>query len=150
MNAPSRNEKENAATNWVTHILFSGVTTLCGRTLNDENWPSGHDWVTPSNGESIEKSTCAKCRGEAGLEVHSEHFLDQIDSIYAFLSVDEGGEGIIGLPIGPDGSMVPLIASDKTRMGDIIPLAKRMAQAGMKIKLVRFVTREIIEEFNPT
>lgn len=133
----------------VTHILNGGITTLCGRILNDEHWPADHNWVAP--GEHNETATCAKCRSEAGLEVTPENFLNQIDLIYAFLSMDESGEGIIGAPIGPGGSMMPLIASDATRMRTIVPLVHDIANAyGMKIKLVKFTTREMIEEINPT
>lgn len=127
----------------VKHII-EGITTLCGRTLNDENWPVDHNWAQPDKPET---STCAKCRDLAGLKVTPAHFLDQIDDIYVFVGIDNGGEGILGLPIGPGGAMMPLIASDITRLKDIVPLAKELADAGMNIRLVKFTKRIVIDEF---
>lgn len=129
----------------VKHII-EGITTLCGRTLNDENWPVDHNWAAPDKPET---STCAKCRDLAGLTVTQAHFLDQIDDIYVFVGIDNGGEGILGLPIGPGGAMMPLIASDITRLKDIVPFAKELADAGMNIRLVKFTKRVVIDEFRP-
>lgn len=129
----------------VKHII-NGITTLCGRTLNDESWPVDHNWAAPGKEDT---STCAKCRGVAGLSVSVEDFLDQIDSIYAFVSSDSSGEGILSLPLGPGGSMLPLIASDLTRMRLLVPLARKLANTGINIRLVQFKTRKVLEEFIP-
>lgn len=130
----------------VKHII-EGITTLCGRTLSDENWPVDHNWAAP---DKHEEATCAKCRGEAGLSVTSEHFLDQIDTLYAFTGCNHGGEGILSLPIGVGGSEMLLIAADKTRMNDLKPFVQKMAaQDGMHVRLVQFTGRKVVEEFMP-
>jgi hypothetical protein len=46
------------------------------------------------------------------------------------------------------GQLVPLIAADEKRLASLRPLAQNMAiRFGMKIRLVRFHTREVIEEY---
>lgn len=77
------------------------------------------------------------------------NYLAQIDHIWAVLSVDEGGEGVVAVPLG--GMTVPLIAADEARLDSfVIPMAKQMTKAFNKpMRLVKFTTREVIEEFKP-
>lgn len=77
------------------------------------------------------------------------NYLAQIDEIWAVLSVDEGGEGLVAAPL--KGMTVPLIAADKARLESfIIPMAEQLADVfGKKLKLVKFRNREEIREFLP-
>lgn len=78
------------------------------------------------------------------------NYLAKIENIWAALSVDEGGEGVVAAPLAPGMLSVPLIAADEARLKSIVPLAKRMATMfGKKMRLVKFTTREEIEEFLP-
>lgn len=78
------------------------------------------------------------------------NYLERIDSIYAILSTDEGGEGVVAGSIGPARTMMPLIAADEVRLKDILPYARSLAKStGMRMRLVRFTTREVIEEIEP-
>jgi hypothetical protein len=77
------------------------------------------------------------------------NYMGRIDQIWAYLSVDAGGEGIIGAPI--DGrSTLPLIAADKTRLDQIRPWAFALARAlKAPVRLVRFKNREEVEVILP-
>lgn len=76
--------------------------------------------------------------------------LKRIDEVYAFVSVDEKGEGIIGQTVQLRGDIVfmPFVCADKARMESLKPLAKEIAkESGRKIKLIRLSVREEIEEY---
>jgi hypothetical protein len=71
----------------------------------------------------------------------------RIDQIWAVLSVDEGGEGVVAAPIQQGMLTVPLIAADEARMQDIKKLAYQLTKlTGKKMRLVKFSTRTVIEE----
>lgn len=77
--------------------------------------------------------------------------LPRIDELYCYVSVDaqDGNEGLVGAPIGPIGCM-PLVAADKARLSQLTPLAEELAkQFNIKIRLVKFSKREVIEEIDP-
>jgi hypothetical protein len=66
----------------------------------------------------------------------------RIDEVYLFVSVDEGGEGVCAAPLFGDGSVVPLIAADKTRVESLLPVARKIAKAsGKKVRLIKFTSR---------
>jgi hypothetical protein len=49
------------------------------------------------------------------------------------------------------GQLVPLIAADEKRLASLRPLAQNMAKRfGMKVRLVKFHVREVIEEYGPS
>jgi hypothetical protein len=76
--------------------------------------------------------------------------LARIDHIWAFLSVDEDGEGVCAAPLAPGMLTVPMIAADEARLNSLKPLARKMAPVfGKIVKLVKFTTREEIEEYQP-
>jgi uncharacterized Zn finger protein len=80
----------------------------------------------------------------------SINYLEKITELYAFVSVDEGGEGVIGesINIGMRNTFMPFVCADKERMESLKPRAKEIAKlSGKKIKLIRLTTREEIEEF---
>jgi len=77
------------------------------------------------------------------------NYLAQIQSIYAFLSVDAGGEGVCAAPMGNLGA-VPLIAADEARLKSIRPLAVQIAKIFNKpVRLVQFTERRVLEEIEP-
>lgn len=73
----------------------------------------------------------------------------KLDELWAFMSVDDdGNEGLCAF-MGPDNVMIPMIAGDPERVDQLKPLAADMAlKAGKKIRLARFSTKEIVEEFD--
>jgi hypothetical protein len=76
------------------------------------------------------------------------NYLGRIEQIWAFLSLDEGGEGVCAAPMGD--LTVPLIAADKRRVDDLYPLARGIANVFNKpVRLAKFATREDIEVIQP-
>lgn len=86
------------------------------------------------------------------LLIQPKNTMPQIDSIWAFVSVDprDGNEGVIAAPLmGPD-SLVPLIAADEARLRDLWPWARKIAkQAQIPVRLVRFHHREVVDDIKP-
>jgi hypothetical protein len=73
--------------------------------------------------------------------------LPRIDQIWAVLSVDEGGEGVVAAPIQQGMLTVPLIAADEARLEIIMQLARQLTKlTGKKMRLVKFSTRTVVEE----
>jgi hypothetical protein len=73
--------------------------------------------------------------------------IPRIDQIWAVLSVDETGEGVVAAPIQQGMLTVPLIAADEARLEDIKKLAYQLAKlTGKKMRLVKFSTRTVVEE----
>jgi hypothetical protein len=73
--------------------------------------------------------------------------MPKIESIWAFVSVDpeDGNEGVAAASFR--GVMMPLIAADEKRLTMILPIAEHIkASTGIKLKLVKFTTREEIRE----
>ena len=81
----------------------------------------------------------------------SINYLEKITEIYCFVSVDEGGEGVIGQQVDmPNGkTFMPFVCADKARMESLKPLAKQISEkTGQKIKLIRLTNREEIEDIS--
>lgn len=65
-----------------------------------------------------------------------------------FASVDEGGEGVVGmtLPVNGRETFMPFVCADKARMEQLKPIAKNIAQeSGKTIKLLKFKQRKELE-----
>jgi hypothetical protein len=78
------------------------------------------------------------------------NYLPRIGSIWAVLSVDEGGEGLVAAPLAPGMLSVPLIAADETRLTQITQIARMMSRVSKKpMRVVKFTTREDIGEIEP-
>lgn len=76
------------------------------------------------------------------------NYLEKITEIYAFVSVDEGGEGVVGMTLPIDGreTFMPFVCADKSRMESLKPIAKDIAKAsGKTIKLIKMTNRKDIE-----
>jgi hypothetical protein len=85
--------------------------------------------------------------GEAVVH-EAPNYLGRIDAIWAALSIDEGGEGVCAAPLG--GMTLPLIAADKRRLDQIIPIARRIAELFNKpVRLAKFTRREDVEIYQP-
>jgi len=75
--------------------------------------------------------------------------LRRIDHIWAFLSLDEAGEGVCAGPLGPY-PFVPLIAADPAQLAQLGPLAREIARrADRVIILAKFGSREDVERIEP-
>jgi hypothetical protein len=73
------------------------------------------------------------------------NYLPRIEHIWAFLSVDEGGEGVVSMTT-KFGHM-PMVAADEMRVKQLRPIAQAVAaQTGVRIRLVKFTVREEVEE----
>ncbi|MHC2536962.1 hypothetical protein [Bradyrhizobium diazoefficiens] len=73
-----------------------------------------------------------------------------IDAVWAFVSVDPNGEeGVAAaeMDLGHGPFMMPLIAADEARLKNLLPIARDLhAVTGMRMKLIKFATREEIME----
>jgi len=72
----------------------------------------------------------------------------KIQSIWAYVSVDENGEeGICGFNDPRTSCWLPMIAGDEERLKSLKPFAHQIAVATKrKVKLVKFHTREDVGE----
>jgi hypothetical protein len=83
------------------------------------------------------------------VEVHAPpNYLGRIDRLWAFLSVDDGGEGVMAAPIGD--MTLPLVAADRARVDSLIPMARKLATFfGKPIRLAKFDRRTDVEIYQP-
>jgi hypothetical protein len=78
----------------------------------------------------------------------ARNYLGRIEQIWAFLSLDEGGEGVCAAPMGQ--LTVPLIAADKRRLDDLYPLARGLANVfDQPVRLAKFTRREDVDLIQP-
>ena len=73
--------------------------------------------------------------------------MPQISELFAFIAEDSGpdDEGVTAFLSG--GTWLPMIAADRARVDSLRPMAEAIAKStGQKIHLVRFSTREVLEE----
>lgn len=76
------------------------------------------------------------------------NYLGRIGFIWAWLSIDEGGKGVVAAPMGD--LTMPLIAADKRRLDQLKPLAEMLAKRiGKPVRLARFSKREDMEIVQP-
>jgi hypothetical protein len=68
-----------------------------------------------------------------------------ITELYAFISVDEHGEGIVSAVIG--NIALPLVSGDLHMIEQMRPHARRCAEV-KRIELVKFTARETIEQIS--
>lgn len=77
------------------------------------------------------------------------NYLEKITELYAFVSVDEGGEGVVGQTVVINEQLVfmPFVCADKDRMESLKPLAKQIhMRTGQKIKLIKLTKRTELED----
>jgi hypothetical protein len=76
--------------------------------------------------------------------IHTEPNEAVITELYAFLSTDETGEGIVGEMI--DGAWTPLVTSKLRIAEKMRPLARHIAEvSGKPVRLVKFTARQEME-----
>lgn len=82
--------------------------------------------------------------------IHAPKNTFSISELFAFLSVDDDGcEGLLAANLGPNGTVFPLIGADRERVESYRPYAAEAAlKTGKKIRLARFSTKTILEEFD--
>jgi hypothetical protein len=72
--------------------------------------------------------------------------MPKIETIYAFISTEEGpeDEGVVAVKVGD--VWMPLVGADMKRVESLRPLAKEIAQTtGKRIVLAKFTVREDME-----
>ena len=72
--------------------------------------------------------------------------------MYAFVSVDEGGEGVVGMtmPVNGRETFMPFVCADKTRMEALKPIAINIAkEANKTIRLIKLSNRIVLETIEP-
>jgi hypothetical protein len=83
------------------------------------------------------------------IEHNPGNYLGRIETVWAFLSIDAGGEGMCAGPLGPL-PVVPYIAADEARLNDLRPLAANCAKRfGVQVRLAKFTKREDVEIIQP-
>lgn len=72
----------------------------------------------------------------------------KIDEMFAFIAVEEDGEGLPAFQMGD--MLMPLVAADSARVDSLRRMAQAICNAsGMQMKLVRFSVREELETILP-
>jgi hypothetical protein len=72
----------------------------------------------------------------------------KIQTMYAFVSEDEKGEGLIGMKLGQ--VFMPFVASDETRFRQLRQLADEVARANNKrVRVLKFENPTEIEVIEP-
>lgn len=80
------------------------------------------------------------------------NYLEKITEVYVFVSVDVGGEGVIGMEMNINNkpTFMPFVCADLDRVRSLRPIVLDMVQqTGQKMKLIKLSVREEIEEFLP-
>lgn len=72
-----------------------------------------------------------------------------IDTMYAFIAVDDEGEGICGFANPRTGMWMPMVGADLERIAELRPMAQEVAnRSGKRLVLAHFTSRvdqEVIE-----
>jgi hypothetical protein len=77
--------------------------------------------------------------------------MPKIKEIFAFIATDKtpDDEGVVGA-LMPDGTWMPFVAADSTRVKQLKPIAQHISfTTKKKITLARFSVREDMEELTP-
>lgn len=78
------------------------------------------------------------------------NYLGRIDHIWAFLSIDDGGEGVCAAPLANNMLSVPMIAADMRRVESLKPMAQHVSTLFQKpVRLAKFTKREDVEIYQP-
>lgn len=74
----------------------------------------------------------------------------RIDSLFAFVVVDDdGSEGVPAFP-GPGGVLMPMMGADLARMDLLEPMAQLLATTlNKQVTLCRFLTRDELKVIDP-
>jgi hypothetical protein len=72
----------------------------------------------------------------------------QIDELYAWIVVEDDGEGVAGANF-PEVGWVALVGANGKMIEKLRPYAKAIQATGKTVRLVKFSTREVLEELRP-
>lgn len=73
-----------------------------------------------------------------------------IEELWAWVSSDAEGEGVLAAPLAQGQLTVPLVGADRARMQSYRPLVQSMADLfGVDVQLVRFSTRTQMDIVHP-
>ena len=83
-------------------------------------------------------------------EIHApRNYMGRIEQIWAYLSIDDGGEGVCAAPVEGIGTL-PLIAADRIRLEQLRPFAVTVAKVSKRpVRLACFRAREDKEIIQP-
>jgi hypothetical protein len=71
-----------------------------------------------------------------------------IDQIWAVISTDDQGEGLVAGPLPPFG-LVPFIAADQARLDSVVAMARQFAQqTGRTFTLIKLSRRDVVGTIN--
>ncbi len=74
----------------------------------------------------------------------------RIDEMFAYVAVDDEGEGITAYLSPENGQWMPMVGADMDRMKSLAPVAQQLADKGDRpIKLIRYETRTELETLEP-
>lgn len=75
---------------------------------------------------------------------------DVIETLSAYIAVDDSGEGIAAFQDVARGVWMPMVAADQARIDSLRPMAQTIAKmSGRRVVLARFSTREDIDIITP-
>lgn len=73
----------------------------------------------------------------------------KITTMFAFLAVQEGTEGLVAFGDSPV-AMMPLVGADMNRAESLLPVVQAISnRTGQSIRLVKFTTREEMQVISP-
>jgi hypothetical protein len=112
--------------------------------------PQEAGWEFPgARGEAPREASWKFPGGPRVIKHDAPNYMGRIETLWAYLSIDEGGEGVCAAPLGPL-PVVPLIAADRARVESIKPIARELAKRfGKPVRLAKFSTREDVEIYQP-
>jgi hypothetical protein len=112
--------------------------------------PDERDFVLECINFAIERAAAERIALIRTERRDAPNYLGRIDQLWAFLSLDDGGEGVCAAPLGNSGITAALVAADKRRVDSLIPLAREIASMFKKpVRLAKFKQREDVEIYLP-
>jgi hypothetical protein len=107
--------------------------------------PDERDFILECINTAVEKARNEQRR----VDMHdAPNYLGRIEQPWAYLSIDEGGEGVCAMPMG--NLTVAMVAADRRRVDDLVPFARGIAKAfGKPVKRVKFSQRTDEEVYQP-
>jgi hypothetical protein len=113
--------------------------------------PDERDFALECINFAIERAAAERIALIRTTERHdAPNYLGRIDQLWAFLSLDDGGEGVCAAPLGNSGITAALVAADKRRVDSLIPIAREVASMFKKpVRLAKFKQREDVEIYLP-
>lgn len=107
------------------------------------------DAFTPQERDFLLNAINAMPDDDETVALDPGNYMGRIDQIWAYLSLDDGGEGVCSFQAAGIGAL-PMIGADKRRLDQLRPYAQQLARMVKRpIRLVRFRQREDVEIIQP-